>query len=69
MPKIPSTLEQSIDIGLKNNPDYVQTLIQFENAKFDIKKSNLNFTPEFSFLVQLEKLLKSSRSIEKKDSY
>ena len=41
LPKIPSTLEQSVDIGLKNNPDYVQTLIQYENAKFDIKKSNL----------------------------
>ena len=41
LPKIPSSLEQSIDLGLKNNPDYIQTLIQYENAKFDIKKSNL----------------------------
>ena len=69
LPKIPSTLEQSIDVGLKNNPDYVQTLIQFENAKFDIRKSNLNFTPEFSVSGSVGKALDSSRSVERKDTY
>ena len=67
--KVPSTLEKSIDIGLKNNPDYVQTLIQFENAKFDIRKSNLNFTPEFSVTGSVGKALDSSRSVERKDTY
>lgn len=69
LPKVPSTLEQSVDIGLKNNPDYVQTLIQYENAKFDIKKSNLNFTPEFSVSGSVGKALDSSRSVERKDTY
>ena len=69
LPKIPSTLEQSIDVGLRNNPDYVQTLIQYENAKFDIKKSNLNFTPEFSVSGSVGKALDSSRSLERKETY
>ena len=69
LPKIPSSLEQSIDLGLKNNPDYIQTLIQYENAKFDIKKSNLNFTPEFSVSGSVGKSLESSRSLERKDTY
>ena len=69
LPKVPSTLKQSVDIGLKNNPDYVQTLIQYENAKFDIKKSNLNFTPEFSVSGSVGKALDSSRSVERKDTY
>ena len=69
LPKIPSTLEQSIDTGLRKNPDYVQTLIQYENAKFDIKKSNLNFTPEFSLSGSVGKSLNSSRTVERKDSY
>ena len=69
LPKVPSTLEQSVDIGLKNNPDYMQTLIQYENAKFDIKKSNLNFTPEFSVSGSVGKALDSSRSVERKDTY
>ena len=67
MPKIPSTLEQSIDVGLKNNPDYVQTLIQFEKMQnLDIRKSNLNFTPEFSVSGSIGKVLDSSRSVERK---
>ena len=69
LPKVPSTLEQSVDIGLKNNPDYMQTLIQYENAKFEIKKSNLNFTPEFSVSGSVGKALDSSRSVERKDTY
>ena len=69
LPLIPSSLDQSIDTGLKNNPEYIQTLIQYENSKFDIKKSNLNFTPEFSVSGSVGKSLKSSRSIERKDSY
>ena len=69
LPKIPSSLKQSIDLGLKNNPDYIQTLIQYENAKFDIKKSNLNFTPEFSVSGSVGKSLESSRSLERKDTY
>ena len=69
LPKVPSSIEQSVDIGLKNNPDYVQTLIQYENAKFDVKKSNLNFTPEFSVSGSVGKALDSSRSIERKDTY
>ncbi len=69
LPLIPSTLDQSIDTGLKNNPDYVQTLIQYENSKYDIKKSNLNFTPEFSVSGSVGKSLESSRTVERKDSY
>ena len=69
LPKIPSSLEQAINLGLKNNPDYIQTLIQYENAKFDIKKSNLNFTPEFSVSGSVGKSLESSRSLERKDTY
>ena len=69
LPKIPNTLEESIATSLKKNPDYVQTLIQYENAKFDIKKSSLNFTPEFSVSGTVAKSLESSRSIERKDSY
>ncbi len=69
LPKVPSTLEQSVEIGLKKNPDYVQTLIQYENAKFDIKKSNLNFSPEFSVSGSVGKALDSSRSVERKDTY
>ena len=33
----------TIDVGLKNNPDYVQTLIQFENAKFFETNNCLDF--------------------------
>lgn len=69
LPKIPNTLEESIATSLKKNPDYVQTLIQYENAKFDIKKSSLNFTPEFSVSGTVAKSLESSRSVERKDSY
>ena len=47
----------------------MQTLIQYENAKFDIKKSNLNFTPEFSVSGSVGKALDSSRSVERKDTY
>ena len=69
LPKIPETLEESINIGLKNNPDYNQLKYEFENSKFDIRKSKLNFAPELSLSGSVGKALKSSRTIERKDSY
>ena len=68
-PKIPETLEESINIGLKNNPDYNQLKYEFENSKFDVRKSKLNFAPELSLSGSVGKALKSSRTIERKDSY
>ena len=69
LPKIPSSLEESLDIALKNNPEYIQLKYQYENSKFDIRKNRLNFAPELSLSGSLGKSLKSSRSIERKDSY
>ena len=69
IPKIPSSLEESLNIGLKNNPDYIQLQYLYENSKFDIKKSRLGFAPEFSVTGSVGKSLKSTRTLERKDSY
>ena len=69
IPEIPLSLKESIEIGLKNNPDFIQLKYAYENSKFDIKKSRLNFAPEFSVSGSVGKSLKSSRTLERKDSY
>ncbi len=69
IPKIPNSLNQSIDIGLANNPEYNQLKIELNNSEIDISKSNLNFAPEFSISGSVGKSLESSRSVERKDSY
>ena len=69
IPKIPLSLKNSLDIGLKNNPDFIQLKFAYENSKFDIRKSRLNFAPEFSVTGSVGKSLKSSRTLERKDSY
>jgi TolC family type I secretion outer membrane protein len=69
IPKIPLSLQNSLDIGLKNNPDFIQLKYVYENSKFDIRKSRLNFAPEFSVTGSVGKSLKSSRTLERKDSY
>ena len=69
IPKIPLSLKNSLDIGLKNNPDFIQLKYVYENSKFDIRKSRLNFAPEFSVTGSVGKSLKSSRTLERKDSY
>ena len=69
LPKIPSTLEESLEIGLKNNPEYIQLQYEYENSKFNIKKSRLSFAPELSVSGSVGKSLKSSRTLERKDSY
>ena len=69
LPKIPLTLEDSLNIGLKNNPDYIQLKYEYENSKFDIRKSRLNFAPELSITGSVGKSLKSTRTIERKESY
>ena len=57
LPKIPSTLEQSINVGLKNNPDYVQTLIQFENAKYYKERGCCWIIEQDTFEEKIEDLL------------
>ncbi len=69
IPKIPLSLKNSLDIGLKNNPDFIQLKYVYENSKFDIRKSRLNFAPEFSVTGSVGKSLKSSRTLERKDTY
>ncbi len=69
IPKIPQTLDQSIDIGLANNPDYNQLKYELENSEIDVSKNNLNFAPEFSLSGSVGKSLESSRTVERKDSY
>ena len=69
IPKIPLSLKNSLDIGLKNNPDFIQLKFAYENSKFDIRKSRLNFAPEFSVTGSVGKSLKSSRTLERKDTY
>ena len=69
IPKIPSSLQESLDMGLKNNPDFIQLKFQYENSKFGITKSRLGFAPEFSVTGSIGKSLKSSRTLERKDSY
>ena len=69
LPKIPSTLKESLEVALKNNPEYVQLKYEYENSKFNIKKNRLNFAPELSVSGSVGKSLKSSRSIQRKDSY
>ena len=69
LPKIPQTLEESIDVGLKENPEYNQLKLELLNSRMDITKNNLNFAPEFSISGSVGKSLESSRSIERKDSY
>jgi len=69
LPKLPNSLNESINEGLKKNPDYVQLQIELVNSKLDIKKNNLNFAPEFSLSGSVGKSLDSSRTIERKDTY
>ena len=69
IPKIPSSLQESLDMGLRNNPDFIQLKFQYENSKFGITKSRLGFAPEFSVTGSVGKSLKSSRTLERKDSY
>ena len=69
MPSIPSSLDNSIETGLKKNPDYRKLLIQLTNSKLDIKKNNLNFAPEFSVSGSVGKSLDSSRTVERTDSF
>ena len=69
LPKTPSSLEESIELGLEKNPDYNKLKINYENSKLDIRKSNLNFAPEFSISGSLGKSIDTSRTIERKDSF
>ena len=69
IPKIPSTLDDALLTGLKNNPEYLKLQLEHVNSKIDIKKSNLVFAPEFSVTGSIGKSLESSRTIERKDSY
>ncbi len=69
IPEIPSTLRNSIEIGLKKNPDYKMLELQLDNAELDIQKNRLNFTPELSITGSIGKSLDSSRTVERKESY
>ena len=69
LPLLPESLERSIEIGLKKNPDYNQLKYQYENSKFDIRKNKLGFAPELSLSGSLGKSLDSSRTVARKDSY
>lgn len=69
IPRIPESLNESINTGFEQNPDYNQLKLQLENSRLDISKSNLSFAPEFSITGSLGKSLDSSRTIERKDTY
>ena len=69
IPDLPSSLNESIETGLKKNPDYRKLQIQLINSKLDIKKNNLNFAPEFSVSGSVGKSLDPSRTVERTDSY
>lgn len=69
LPKIPVSLDESINFGLEKNPDYIQLQYAYENSKFDITKSKLNFAPELSLTGTVGKSLESTRTLERKDSY
>lgn len=69
LPSIPNSLNNSIQTGLKKNPDFRKLQLEFKNSKLDVKKSSLNFTPEFSVSGSVGKSLDSSRTVERTDSY
>ncbi len=69
LPSIPNSLSNSIQTGLKKNPDFRKLQLEFKNSKLDVKKSSLNFTPEFSVSGSVGKSLDSSRTVERTDSY
>lgn len=69
LPKLPTSLERSIQIGLTKNPDYQKLQLQLQNSKIDIKKNTLNFAPEFSLSGSVGKSLDSSRTVERTDTF
>ena len=68
-PKLPNSLDRSLEIAIKNNPEYNQLKLQLKNSEINIRKNSLNFLPEISISSSYGKSLESSRTIERKESY
>ena len=66
-PKLPNSLDRSLEIAIKNNPEYNQLKLQLKNSEINIRKNSLNFLPEISISSSYGKSLESSRTIERKD--
>ena len=69
MPKLPSTLDNALEIALRNNPELNQIKLELENSKISIQKNGLNFLPELSITGTYGKSLESTRSLNRKESY
>ncbi len=69
MPKLPNSLDNSLALALKNNPELNQIKLELENSKINIKKNGLNFLPEFSITGTYGKSLESTRAINRKETY
>ena len=69
LPNTPPTIEDALNLALENNPELNKLRYELENTLISIKKSTLNFLPEFSLSGSYGKSVESSRTINRKDSY
>ncbi len=69
LPEIPISLEESIKLAMEKNPDLNKLKFELKNTELDIKKSTLTFFPEFSISASYGRSLRSTRTINKKDTY
>ena len=69
MPNTPPTMDQALNLALENNPELNKLRYELENTLVSIKKSSLNFFPEFTLSGSYGKSIESSRTINRKDSY
>ena len=69
LPKLPSTLEESLVLANENNPELNKLKYDLKNAMISVQSNTLNFFPELSIIGSYGKSLESSRSIERKETY
>ena len=69
LPKLPSSLEESLILANENNPELNKLKYDLKNALINIRSNTLNFFPEFSITGSYGKSLESSRTINKKKTY
>tara|TARA_B100000989_G_scaffold296302_1_gene279261 strand:+ start:97 stop:1428 length:1332 start_codon:yes stop_codon:yes gene_type:complete len=68
-PKLPKSLNESLELAFLNNPDLNKLKFELKNAEITIRSNTLNFFPEFSISGSYGKSMESSRTIEKKDTF